>query len=80
MWHAWGRTDMRAGLWWGNLKVRDKLCERGLRWEESDKTDLKERRWKIVDWINMARDRQKWGAVVNTVTNFGVIKPGELVD
>jgi hypothetical protein len=42
--------------------------------------DLKERRWKIVNWIIMARDRQKWRAVVNTVTNFGIIKSRELVD
>ena len=48
-------------------------------WEESDEMDLKERRWKIVDWINMARDRQKWRAVVNTVTKLGIIKYGELV-
>jgi hypothetical protein len=48
--------------------------------EESDEMDLKERRWKIVDWINMSWDRQHWRAVVNTVTNFGIIKSGELVD
>jgi hypothetical protein len=42
--------------------------------------DLKERRWNTVNWINVARDRQKWRAVVNTVTNFGIIKSGELVD
>ena len=54
--------------------------ELGLRWEEGDGTELKGRRWKIVDWIITARDRQNWRTVVNTVTNFGIIKSGELVD
>jgi len=40
--------------------------------------DLKERRWKIADWINIATNMQKWRAVVNTVTNFGIITSGEL--
>jgi hypothetical protein len=26
-----------------------------------------------VDWINMAQDRDKWRAVVNTVMNFHVL-------
>ena len=62
------------------MKERDKLWGVGLRWEEGDEMDLKERRWKIADWINMVKDRQKWRAVVNTVTNFGITKSGELVD
>jgi hypothetical protein len=33
--------------------------------------DLKGRRWQVVDWINMARDGQKWQAVVIAVTKFG---------
>jgi hypothetical protein len=51
-----------------------------LGWGKSDEMGLKERRWKIVDGINMARDRQKWRTVVNRVTNCGIIKCGELVD
>ena len=46
----------------------------------SDKMELKERRWKMVSWINMARDRRKVWAVVNTGMNFGIINYGELVD
>jgi hypothetical protein len=23
MWHTWGRREMRARFWWGNLKERD---------------------------------------------------------
>jgi hypothetical protein len=28
------------------------------------------RRWKYVDWIHPAQDRDKWRAVVNTVMNL----------
>ena len=31
------------------------------------KMDLKERGSEDVDWINLAQDREKWRAVVNTV-------------
>ena len=25
MWHAWGKKEMHAGFWWGNLTERDHL-------------------------------------------------------
>jgi hypothetical protein len=25
MWHAWGRGEVHAGFWWGNLRDRDHL-------------------------------------------------------
>jgi hypothetical protein len=31
--------------------------------------DLKETEWEEMDWINLAKDRDKWWAVVNTVMN-----------
>jgi hypothetical protein len=31
--------------------------------------DLEEMGWEAGDWINLARNRDKWWAVVNTVTN-----------
>jgi hypothetical protein len=33
------------------------------------KMDLKEIGWDGVDWIEMAQDRDQWGALVNTVLN-----------
>jgi hypothetical protein len=34
------------------------------------KMDLREIEWDGVDWIDMAEDRDKWRAVVNTVLNI----------
>jgi hypothetical protein len=34
--------------------------------------DLREIRWGGMDWINMAQDRDKWRALMNTVMNLRV--------
>jgi hypothetical protein len=36
------------------------------------KMDLIEIGWDGVDWINMAQNRDKWRALVNTVLNLRV--------
>jgi hypothetical protein len=36
------------------------------------KMDLRETVWCGMDWIDLAQDRGKWRAVVNTVMNFRV--------
>jgi hypothetical protein len=30
MWHVWGRIEMHAGFWWGNLKERDNVENLGI--------------------------------------------------
>jgi hypothetical protein len=34
------------------------------------KMDMKEVGWEAVDWTNLARDRDQWWAVLNTVMNL----------
>jgi hypothetical protein len=34
------------------------------------KMDLREIGWDDMDWIDVAQDRDNWGALVNTVMNF----------
>jgi hypothetical protein len=34
--------------------------------------DLKEIRWKSVDWIHLALDSDQWWVLVNTVMNLQV--------
>jgi hypothetical protein len=36
------------------------------------KMDLKEMEWGGMDWIDMAKDRDWWRALVNTVMNLRV--------
>jgi hypothetical protein len=32
--------------------------------------DLEETRWDGIDWVDVAQDRVKWRALVNTVMNL----------
>jgi hypothetical protein len=42
------------------------------KWVENIKMDLKERGLEGVDWISVARKRDQWRALVNTVMNLRV--------
>jgi hypothetical protein len=42
------------------------------RWVDSIKMDLIEIEWGGMDWIDLAEDRDKWRALVNTVMNVRV--------
>jgi hypothetical protein len=61
-------------------------CKRPLgrprrRWEDNIKMDLYEVGCWGMDWIDLALDRERWRALVNTVMNFrGSIKCGEFLD
>jgi hypothetical protein len=37
--------------------------------------DLGENGWRSVDWIQLAQDRDRWQALVNTVMNLQVLEP-----
>jgi hypothetical protein len=43
------------------------------RWEGMLRMDLREICWGSVDWIQLAQDRDRWWAVVNTVMNLRVL-------
>jgi hypothetical protein len=42
------------------------------RWVDNIKMDLTEIEWDGVDWIDMAQDRDQWGALENMVLNLRV--------
>jgi hypothetical protein len=42
------------------------------RWDDNIKMDLREIWFGDVDWINLAQDRDRWRAVVNTLMNLRV--------
>jgi hypothetical protein len=45
------------------------------RWEDGIKMDLKEIGWGGVEWIHLAKDRDRWRAVVNAVMNLRLLAP-----
>jgi hypothetical protein len=42
------------------------------RWEDNIKMDLQEVGCRVVDWIDVAQDRDRWRALVNAVMNLRV--------
>jgi hypothetical protein len=40
------------------------------RWEDTIKMDIQEVGWGVVDWIDLAQDRNSWWALVNAVINL----------
>jgi hypothetical protein len=45
------------------------------RWEDGIRMDLREIGWVSLEWIQLAQDRDRWRALVNTVTNLLVLAP-----
>jgi hypothetical protein len=43
-----------------------------LRWEDNIKMDLQELGCEVMDWIELAQDRDRWRALVNAVVNHRV--------
>jgi hypothetical protein len=45
------------------------------RWGDGIRMDLREIGWGSIDWIQLAQDRDRWLAFVNTVMNPRVLAP-----
>jgi len=43
------------------------------RWEDNIKMNLQEVRCGGMDWIELAQDRDRWGAVVNAAMNLRLL-------
>ena len=42
------------------------------RWEDNIKMDLQEVGCRVMDWIELTQDRERWRALLNAVMNFRV--------
>jgi hypothetical protein len=56
----------------GRPKGRRPLVKPGRRWEDNIKMDPQEFGWVVMNWIDMAQNRDWWRAVVNAVINLRV--------
>jgi hypothetical protein len=56
----------------GNSEGKRPLGRPRCRWVDTIRMDLGEVGWGDVDWIGLAKDRNRWRAVVNSVLNLRV--------
>jgi hypothetical protein len=57
----------------GKPEGRRPLGRPRCRWLDNIRMDLVQVGWGNVDWIGLARDRDRWGALVNSVLNLQVL-------
>jgi hypothetical protein len=71
--HAWERNVYKVFM--GKPEGKRPLGRPRRRWEDGIKMYLREIGWGSVDWIQLAQDRDRWRAFVNTVMNLRVLAP-----
>jgi hypothetical protein len=75
----WARHAARKGekrdayrLKMGKPEGKRPLGRPRRRWVDNIRMDLVEVGWSDVDWIGLAKDRNRWRALVNSVLNLRV--------
>jgi hypothetical protein len=56
----------------GKPEGKRRLGRSRCRWEDNNKMDLQDMGCEIMDWIDVAQDRDRWRALVTAVTNLRV--------
>jgi hypothetical protein len=63
---------IRENLLVGKPEGKRPLGRPRRRWVDNIRMDLGKVGWGNVDWIGLAQDRNRWGALVNSVLNLRV--------
>ena len=61
---------MRTGV--GGETLCKQITWKTCTWEDNIKMDITSIGWEGMDWINQAKDVDKWRDIVNVVMNFQV--------
>jgi hypothetical protein len=63
----------------GKASRKEPLGRPRRRWDNGIRMGLREIGWGSVDWIQLAQDRDRWRALVNTAMNLMVLAPWSLL-
>jgi hypothetical protein len=58
----------------GKTEGKRQLVRPRHKWEDTIKMDIQEVGWGVMDWIDLAQDRDSWWAFVNAVIDLQVSK------
>jgi hypothetical protein len=62
--------EVYTGLWWDGLLEIDYLKELGVDWIIIVKADQQEVWWEGTDWNDLAQNRDRWRALMDTIMYF----------
>jgi hypothetical protein len=68
-----GRRGMHTGFWMGKSEGKKTTIGRPRRrWNDNIKMDLREIGSSLMEWINLAENREQWRVLVITTMNLRV--------
>jgi hypothetical protein len=67
MWRVWGRIEVCTGCWWESQRERDHLEEPDIDGKTISRRIFRKWNWEIMDWIDLAQNRDRWRALVKAV-------------
>ena len=69
---AYGGEEMRIQSFGGETEGKRPFGRTRRMWEDNSKMDLQEVGCGVMDWIELAQDRERWRALVNVVMTLRV--------